>query len=212
MNTQRYHLYGVLCLFLLFLSACGSSSPSQAPSQSRQSNPSQTPTHSGPTPTPTPIQLLANQKSSAGQPVHISIPAIQVDTSIEPVGLTKGDMDTPSQNAWENAGWFKYGTHPGDPGSAVINGHLDRPGGDPAVFWNLKNLKAGDKITVTDSNKATFNFAVQRVVSYSPKEAPLQQIFSKSGGSFLNLITCAGDWIPSEHQTTLRLVVYAEKM
>ncbi len=25
---------------------------------------------------------------------------------------------------------------------------------------------------------------------------------------FLNLITCAGDWIPSQHQTTLRLVVY----
>jgi hypothetical protein len=22
------------------------------------------------------------------------------------------------------------------------------------------------------------------------------------------LITCAGDWIPSQHQTTLRLVVY----
>ena len=42
----------------------------------------------------------------------------------------------------------------------------------------------------------------------SAKAAPLQDIFGNRGGTYLNLITCAGDWIPSQHQTTLRLVVY----
>ena len=35
-----------------------------------------------------------------------------------------------------------------------------------------------------------------------------KDIFGNLGGRYLNLITCAGDWIPSQHQTTLRLVVY----
>jgi hypothetical protein len=40
------------------------------------------------------------------------------------------------------------------------------------------------------------------------RHCPLQDIFGNVGGTSLNFITCAGDWIPSQHQTNLRLVVY----
>src|SRR5260370_42683803 len=43
---------------------------------------------------------------------------------------------------------------------------------------------------------------------YSPQDAPVQDIFGNKAGRFLNLMTCAGDWIPTQHQTALRLVVY----
>jgi hypothetical protein len=43
---------------------------------------------------------------------------------------------------------------------------------------------------------------------YTPDQAPLQDIFGNQGGTYLNLITCAGDWIPGQHQTSLRLVVF----
>jgi len=49
---------------------------------------------------------------------------------------------------------------------------------------------------------------VARIAYYPPQEAPIQDIFGNRGGTYLNLITCAGDWMPSEHQTNLRLVVY----
>jgi len=43
---------------------------------------------------------------------------------------------------------------------------------------------------------------------YTANNAPLHTIFGNMTGTFLNLITCAGQWIPNQHQTTLRLVIY----
>ena len=58
----------------------------------------------------------------------------------------------------------------------------------------------------------TLNLTVQAGLAYTVAaigtEAPVQDIFGNAAGRFLNLMTCAGAWIPSEHQTSLRLVVY----
>jgi len=61
---------------------------------------------------------------------------------------------------------------------------------------------------VIDATGKTLKFRVREIGSYAPQDAPIQQIFGNDTGDFLNLITCAGDWIPSQRQTTLRLVVY----
>jgi sortase (surface protein transpeptidase) len=105
-------------------------------------------------------------------------------------------------------GWYNAGTIPGERGSAVIDGHLDRPGGYPAVFWNLRYVQVGDAVIVVNRRGKTLHFHVTRILFYPPQDAPVQDIFGNTAGTFLNLITCAGDWIPSQHQTTLRLVVY----
>jgi hypothetical protein len=90
----------------------------------------------------------------------------------------------------------------------VIAGHLDRPGGNPAVFWHLRDLHVGDKVLVVDARGQTLRFQVTRIGFYPPQAAPVQDIFGNTAGSFLNLTTCAGDWIPTQHQTALRVVVY----
>ena len=59
-----------------------------------------------------------------------------------------------------------------------------------------------------DADGKTLHFRVMRIELYTPQTAPIQDIFGNKGRTYLNLITCAGDWIPSQHQTTLRLVVY----
>jgi sortase (surface protein transpeptidase) len=141
--------------------------------------------------------------------VRLLISAIGVNALIEQVGITPaGDLAVPAQNPWEDVGWYGSGPYPGERGSAVIDGHLDRPGGYPAVFWNLRNLRVGNEVTVIDAHGKTIHFHVAGIVFYSPRDAPIQQIFANNSGTYLNLITCAGDWIPSQHQTTLRLVVY----
>jgi LPXTG-site transpeptidase (sortase) family protein len=142
-------------------------------------------------------------------PLRLSIPAIGVNAFVESLGLhSNGDLATPTQNPWEDVGWYDMGPHPGDNGSAVIDGHLDRPGGYPAVFWRLRAIQMGDDVQVTNKGGNTLHFRVTRIAYYSPDRAPLQDIFGNQGGRYLNLITCAGDWIPSQRQTTLRLVVY----
>ncbi|HYL43451.1 MAG TPA: class F sortase [Ktedonobacteraceae bacterium] len=143
------------------------------------------------------------------RPVHLLVPSIKVNAFVEPVGvLANGDLETPTQNPWYNVGWYESGTLPGEQGSAVIDGHLDRPGGSPAVFWNLRHIHTGAAVIVIDAQGRSIHFHVTRVAFYPPQAAPLQEIFGNGGGTYLNLITCAGDWIPSERQTTLRQVIY----
>jgi LPXTG-site transpeptidase (sortase) family protein len=143
--------------------------------------------------------------------VRLIIPAIHVDAPIEPVGLVEGKyLAVPTQNPWEDVGWYRYGPLPGEQGSAVIDGHLDRPGALPAVFWNLHKLQAGDIVMVVDASGKIWRFRVTTTHKYAPDAAPLDQIFGNGSGVHLNLITCSGQWIAAQHQTALRLVVYTE--
>jgi LPXTG-site transpeptidase (sortase) family protein len=176
--------------------------------------PSQTPDSTSPVSSNTPGAATSIPQGDAqARPVQqlrmLVIPAIGVNAPIEPVGrLPGGVMDVPVQRQWDGVGWYKYGPLPGKQGSAVIDGHLDRPGGLPAIFWRLHDLHVGDLVMVVNTGKPTLRFRVIKMVAYRPADAPLQQIFKNDSGKYLNLITCAGTWIPSIHQTTLRLVVY----
>ncbi len=192
-----------LCVLIFMFSACGTATRSTT----SVTTPEPTVQKSTPTMVPSPTRAVATPVVS--NPAHLLIPSIGVDAPVETIGvLANGDLATPTQNPWDGVGWYHLGPHPGQNGSAVIAGHLDRPGGAPAVFWNLRYMHSGDIVTVVDERGKSLHFRVTQVASYPPNQAPLQEIFANPGGKFLNLITCAGDWIPSEHQTTLRLVVY----
>jgi LPXTG-site transpeptidase (sortase) family protein len=142
-------------------------------------------------------------------PARLLIPAIGVNAFIERVGVTPGgDLAVPQVHPWDGVGWYASGPRPGEHGSAVIDGHLDRTGGTPAVFWRLRDMRVGDEVVVIDAAGQTLKFHVREIEYYAPQAAPIQQIFGNSNGSYLNLITCAGDWVASQQQTTLRLVVY----
>ena len=140
---------------------------------------------------------------------RLLIPAIGVNAPIESVGVRPdGTMETPAQRPWNDVGWYNSGPRPGERGSAVIAGHLDRPGGNPAVFWHLRDLHIGDSVLVVGAGGKALRFQVTRIIFFQPQDAPVQDVFGNTAGSFLNLTTCAGDWIPTQHQTALRLVVY----
>lgn len=143
-----------------------------------------------------------------GVPIHLSIPAIGIDTQIEKVGLTSnGAMDVPKGRI--NAGWFELGTRPGEMGSAVIAGHSGWKGNLSAVFDNLDKLHKGDKIFVKDDKGEVMTFVVREGRLYSPT-ADSVEIFNTKDGSHLNLITCAGIWSEVTKTSSKRLVVFAD--
>lgn len=201
MHAIRLALLFLGLLLVLFLAAFGS----VPTSISEEAEPRALYAINAATPTVPPLHLA----DAVANPIRLVIPAIQVNAFVEPVSIqSNGDLATPEQNPWEDAGWYNLGPRPGERGSAVIDGHLDRPGGYPAVFWHLRDLHVGDEVLVMNTAGKTLHFRVTRIALYTPQEAPLQDIFGNRGGTYLNLITCAGDWIPGEHQTTMRLVVY----
>lgn len=125
------------------------------------------------------------------------------------MGLTKdGDMDVPPDLI--NVGWYKYGTKPGSIGSAVIAGHLEGTK-DLGVFINLETLRAGDIVNVRNDRDETISFVVRKTLSYKQDERPTE-IFHKTDGVYLNLITCSGIWSNSQKRYSHRLVVFTEKV
>ena len=199
-------LLALACIGILLLVACGNASSRAATTPKPKSiSPAE-----GVSASSTPAMPFT-ESTSAPIPTHLTIPALNINAGIEPVGIkSDGSMATPTQNVWENAGWYQFGARPGDRGSAVLDGHLDRVGGAPAVFWGLGSLHRGDKVMITNARGQQLTFVVTQVAMYGLQQAPLEHIFGDTSGKYLNLITCAGDWIPSQHSYSVRLVVYTK--
>lgn len=191
---------------ILLLAACSSSAVVRTAAELKRAS-------QGTTPTPgVPASRAGNDvlhPMPPLTPLSLVIASVGIDARVEPVGVQAGgELATPPRDPWDDVGWYNLGPLPGKPGSAVVDGHLDRPGGYPAVFWRLRDVQVGDEVQVTNAAGQMLRFRVRRIAYYTPDQAPIQDIFGNLGGTYLNLITCAGDWIPSQHQTTLRLVVY----
>jgi sortase A len=140
-------------------------------------------------------------------PIHLRIPAINVDATVKPVGLTKkGAMDVPTNAS--DVGWFEPGPVAGQTGSVVLAGHLDTVFGTAGVFDQLHMLRSGDEIGVMTASGQTVMYVVRELQVYPYNNAPLQRIFGSTSGRYLHLITCNGTW--NRFQYDKRLVVYAE--
>jgi sortase (surface protein transpeptidase) len=141
------------------------------------------------------------------QPLTLEIPKIEISTDIQYVGINgKGNMGVPSN--YSDVAWFKYGTVPGQIGSAVIDGHVDNGLGLPGVFKRLHELQVGDDVYVVTKEGRRLHFVIMRLENYGYKEVPVEELFNRSDAAYLNLITCGGAWVKSEKTYDQRLVVY----
>jgi LPXTG-site transpeptidase (sortase) family protein len=147
--------------------------------------------------------------SNRSLPVRLTIAKINVDAATSYVGLrSDGDVDQPKHIA--DVGWYKYGVLPGNPGSAVIIGHVNGLRGEPGVFKNLNKMRPGDTFSVTDDKNQAATFTVQTSRVYSHDDQP-KEVFETNPDSYVNLITCTGSWDATRHMYEERLVVFAKK-
>lgn len=151
----------------------------------------------------------ANQEESL--PSRIIIPKLGIDTNVQLVGITKkGNMAVPTN--FTDVGWYKYGTLPGEDGSAVIAGHETDGLSRPAIFGRLSELEPGDEFYIIreDGKKLTFKVRREEIIPYDITGPKLEEIFNRKGDQYLNLITCAGEWLPEAKTNDKRLIIYAE--
>ena len=135
-------------------------------------------------------------------PTRIQIPAIDVDASIEQIGIVNGSMQTPD-GAW-NVGWYQETALAGGNGNAVFAAHRDWWGIGPVVFYRLDELTYGDTITVTGAGGETATYVVTDAFSV-PAGSDFTPLVGSSGEDEITLITCAGNWDGSEY--TDRLII-----
>ncbi|NTU46488.1 class F sortase [Candidatus Roizmanbacteria bacterium] len=140
-------------------------------------------------------------------PTRLIITSLGIDTQVEHVGKdARGAMDVP-KNEW-NVGWYKLGAMPGEMGSAVLDGHLDTATG-PAIFAHLARLQIGDEIRVIDGEGGEKIFHVFQKQTFSDATFPIEEVFGKKDGRYLNLITCSGVFNHVTKNYVDRLVIFS---
>ena len=153
--------------------------------------------------------LTSPKNIQANLPTRLNIPGINVNAAIEHLGLTpEGAMDAPEGP--DTVAWFDLGPRPGEKGSAVIAGHYGRwKNSKTSVFDNLGKLKKGDKVYVEDADGKITAFVVKEARRYKADEI-VPDVFNKTDGKYLNLITCSGTWLESQKTYSDRLVIFTE--
>jgi Sortase domain len=139
-------------------------------------------------------------------PSTLSIPRIGVRAAIVGVGRKpNGAMETPDP---DKVGWYRFGPRPGQPGPAVLVGHVDTKT-RAAVFHRLRQLRPGDEILVGQADGTTTRFLVGRLEQHPKDALPTSRIWRKADRPLLRLITCAGSFDHATGHYRDNLIIYA---
>lgn len=144
-------------------------------------------------------------------PKRIEIPAIGVDTPLLRLGKNPdGTLAVPQPGPdLDKAAWFENSPTPGQPGPAVIEGHVATDEGGPSVFYDLAALDPGDTIRVERQDGRTAIFEVQALREFAKDRFPTDLVY---GGNLatptLRLITCS-NFDPEVGGHTSNLIVFS---
>ncbi|MFC5748519.1 class F sortase, partial [Actinomadura rugatobispora] len=156
---------------------------------------------------PEPARAMAADAQAAA-PSRVRIPSIKVSAGIVPLAIDRsGTLAAPE--GYDVAGWNEAGPEPGERGTAVIAGHVDSRTG-PAVFYRLRELRAGDRVEVDRADGSTARFRVTRVVRHSKNGVP-DAVYRPAAGPELRLVTCGGTFDRARGGYRDNIIVYAAR-
>jgi sortase (surface protein transpeptidase) len=152
----------------------------------------------------------APSRPAGGQvsdPVRLRVPDIDVDAAVIPLGLQPdGALEVPQD--FSETGWYTAGPEPGEPGSAVIAGHVDSKRG-PAVFFRLQELRPGAIVEVAGEDGSTMRFSVDRIERHPKDRFPTDMVYGPTDEVALRLITCGGTFDRSSGHYRDNVIVFA---
>ena len=144
--------------------------------------------------------------SETALPIRLRIPAIDVDTGLESLGLASDQsIEVPSEPSV--AGWWERGPRPGQVGPAVILGHVRWNA--PAVFSRLDALQRGDEVLIDRADGTTARFVVTGQGTYRKAAFPSDLVYYPTLDPELRLVTCGGPYDRATGHYSENLVVFA---
>ncbi|MGY0232058.1 class F sortase [Longispora urticae] len=142
-------------------------------------------------------------------PVKLAIPAIRLEAFIDTVGLTRdGRIETPPYERANRAAWYRFGPTPGEPGPAVILGHVDSKS-KVAVFFYLTRLTAGAPIEISRADGSRGRFTVDSVERFAKARFPTDRVYGSSPVPALRLVTCGGQFDRRRQEYLDNVIVFA---
>jgi sortase (surface protein transpeptidase) len=160
--------------------------------------------------TPSPVGAFRSVRTYAevAEPVRLRIPAIGVDTPLVRLGRA-ADHTIAVPSDYHTAGWFDEGPRPGQPGPAVILGHVDSKAG-PGVFFALGRLTPGAEVSVDRADGSAVRFRVQRTMRVPKTEFPTDLVYAPTLEASLRLVTCGGGFDHAKGSYLDNVIVYAD--
>lgn len=156
-------------------------------------NPSATPRSSSSSSAATPSSSSA--AAPVAVPASVSIASIGTSSSLLKLGLDPdGKIAVPGPTHTKEAAWFTGSPRPGQVGPAVIEGHVDGPGGVQGVFFRLAAVQRNDTVQVTQANGRTLRFVVYAIARYPKDSFPAAVVYGNTKGPELRVITCGGSF------------------
>ncbi|MET8947235.1 class F sortase [Streptomyces sp. NPDC004542] len=143
------------------------------------------------------------------RPTRLSIPKISVDAPFTSLAIgDSGRLQPPPADDTNLVGWYSDGVSPGEPGTAVIAGHVDTAT-SAAVFADLDRLQPGDRFTVERADGTKPSFVVDSTETFAKDAFPSKRVYADTPRAEVRLITCAGDYDRTVKDYTDNLVVFA---
>ena len=170
-----------------------------------------TPPLPGPTPPPAPVLAAAaplRAEPVPSGPVRLAAPDLwRGDVEARPLGLdADGALQVPATA--DGLGWWADGPRPGEPGAAVVVGHVDLRG-ELGVFGRLATARPGTMIVVSDARGNPVRFRVVRVDRYDKGAFPTDVVYAPTERPELRLVTCGGRFDPRTGHYADNVVVTA---
>jgi sortase A len=127
-------------------------------------------------------------------PSMLVIEKLKVQAPIEVKGIDAHNvMEAPDRAT--DAAWYRFTARPGAGSNAVFAGHLDYGTlGNPAIFWHLDQLAAGDLVEVVSPQQTEIRYRVTQTWNYTVKDIPMASVLATDRVDEVTLITCGGTY------------------
>jgi sortase (surface protein transpeptidase) len=141
-------------------------------------------------------------------PVRLRIPALHVNSRVVALGLEPdGSVEVPASTTV--AGWYDRGPRPGQPGPAVLLGHVDSSRG-PGIFFDLYRIKPSTRVEVERADGSTATFRVIEVSRVAKTRFPTDLVYAPTLDPTLRLITCGGSFDHASGSYRDNVIAFAE--
>lgn len=154
-----------------------------------------------------PVSVDSSAPKVHGLPVEVDIPAIGVHArDIAVTGLNKdGSPSTPPVSKPQQLGVYGLGAQPCSAGPAkvpmVLIGHIDG-NGRSGVFVDLKNLQAGNTVSVALDSGVKCTYRITKLASFDKTKlangadkAAAKEIWGSVSQGEIRIISCGGRYV-----------------
>jgi LPXTG-site transpeptidase (sortase) family protein len=147
--------------------------------------------------------------TAAFVPARLVIERLKVQATIEVKGIDAHNvMEAPDKGT--DAAWYRFTAQPGAGSNAVFAGHRDfGQVGNPAIFWHLDQLVAGDMVDVVSTQQTEIRYRVTKTWDYGVQDIPMDRVLATDRVEEVTLITCSGSYsrgLGYDHRLVVRAV------